>query len=122
MSSLLLSNPFVAPPPPASMAGYVSPSGGLAVAPTQGSSASAGADDNAGAGMQGRGDGSGQKAYMAMTRAASAIGRPADATPGSIISAQAQADTPGVIVPFGQNLPDFEMPDVLPTAPWFKDS
>ena len=123
MSSILLSNPFVAPPPMGQVTSADQPSTALAVAPAQGSTASSGAGTSTGFTGQGSGYGSdsGQKALLAMTRAAAAVGRPADATSGSIVTAQAQAEDALVILPFGANMPEVEMPDILPTAPWFKD-
>jgi hypothetical protein len=123
MSAILLSNPFVTPPPTAPATSLDQPSTALAVTPAQGSGASSGAGDSTGFSGQGSGYGSdsGQQALLAMTRAASAIGRPADATSGSIVNAQAQAEEAPVIVPFGSNMPEVEMPDILPTAPWFKE-
>lgn len=118
MSAILLSNPFVTPPPAPQTTSVEQPSTALAVAPTQ---AAFGAGTASGYGNQENtfGNDAGQKALMALSRQSGGMGRPADASPGSVVNAQ--ASDAEVILPFGSNMPEVEMPDILPTAPWFKD-
>lgn len=112
MSSILLSNPFSGPPP-ALLAAVAEPSTG-AIAPLQPSGSTS--NDNAASGGFGSG-GNRQEETVALfqAKAGGKWTRPADATGSSIIGAQAAQPA------LGPDLPPVEMPDILPTAPWFKD-
>ena len=112
MSSILLSNPFPGPPP-ALLSAVAEPTP-VAVAPLQPTGNTS--NDKAAAGNSGTG-GNRQEDTVALfqARASGKWARPADATGGSIIGAQTTEPR------LGPDLPPVEMPDVLPTAPWFKD-
>lgn len=112
MSSILLSNPFSGPPPALHTA-VVEPSSG-AIAPMRSSESTS--NDNAASGGFGSG-GNRQEDTVALfqAKAGGRWTRPADATGSSIIGAQAGKPA------LGPDLPPVEMPDILPTAPWFKD-
>lgn len=116
MSSILLSNPFVAAPPQAQPAG-AEPQTALAVAPTQSTGASGntgGATSHSGNGS-GFGSGAGSQALFKQVRTAASAApeRPVDATPSSIVNAKAQQEQN----PLGSDLPEVEMPNPLPTSP-----
>lgn len=110
MSSILLSNPFVAPPPPP-QAAAAHAQAVLAPTPSR-DGANAG---NSGGGSFGSPDGA--QALITWANLSSAMARPVEATLASVVNAQtSEAATD----PFGINLPDVKMPDPLPTSPFLK--
>ena len=124
MSSILLSNPFVTPTVPTQPSVADGSASALAVAPARNASASAQNGDATAYSGQGSGYGTstGQRALMEFARRV-----PDAAAPDSVVFAQARAaaeasaENIDPIVPFGQNLPDFEMPEIIPTAKWLRD-
>lgn len=122
MSSILLSNPFPAQPAPSAMT--AEPPATAAITPvlaggTTGSSDSAASFTGSGAGS------SRQAENVALFQSADKAKwtPPAKATGGSVINAQARANTDrdsGIELPLGPDLPAVEMPDPLPTSPFLK--
>lgn len=121
MSSILLSNPFPAPPP----AGLTTPEplAAVAIAPTQ--AAASASDTGDAASFRGSGTGSGTSnqgdtVALIQSRSKGDWQRPSDATGRSVIGAQAQDDAGDR--PFGSDLPKVDMPDPLPTSPFLKNA
>ena len=145
MSSILFSNPYVgqSAPPPIPLP---EPMTGIAVA-ASGNAASGGATGGPNAGSQERG--SRQRANAALMRTARSTAsprRPPDATLTSAVGAQVQTSEkpdrvseararqsalslmrsvtllqqPEGIFPFEKKMPEFSMPDPLPTSPYLK--
>lgn len=117
MSSILLSNPFPAPPPHATAtqdAPALPPIG-----PVKTSHSASGTGDTGTRSGTGTGGGKQADAVALLRKSGSPQWpRPADATGGSIINAQAQSEDDAS--PFGINLPEVEMPYPLPTSPFLK--
>ena len=119
MSSILLSNPFVAPTPVATSPQDPVPV--TAVAPTQSTHSARSSGDSAS--YSGSGSGSGQSnqgdtVALLQTGRTIALARPTDATSGSVVNAQDENTFQPVT--YGSNLPAVEMPDPLPTSPFLK--
>ena len=119
MSSILLSNPFMAPQPAANLPQDAAAA--LQIAPTQATSRTADTGDASSFAGSGSGTGTsnqGNTVALFQSRDRGNWGRPTDATSGSVIGAQAR-DYKSEL-PFGVDLPKVEMPDPLPTSPFLK--
>lgn len=119
MSSILLTNPFPAPPPPSSM--QPGPQAVSDVAPIMAGSGAQGTDDSASYSGSGTGGGMSSQADTVALFQQNTQGKwapPTDATGSSVINAQAQEAEPPI--EYGANLPDVAMPDPLPTSPFLK--
>lgn len=117
MSSILLTNPFVAPPQSSLIP--ESPTSAAPVAPVPAGGAASSSGDAAS--FTGSGAGSGKQAdNVALFQAKDTAkwGRPFDATSDSVIGAQAKSTIDAL--PLGPDLPEVEMPDPLPTSPFLK--
>lgn len=118
MSSILLSNPFLTPPPQVQASG-ADPQTALAITPSQGATGT-GTSGNAGS-FSGNGSGFGSRdgaqTLINLARRSVAPERPSEATSGSIVNARAIEEGTD---PFGTNLPKVVMPDPLPTSPFLK--
>lgn len=118
MSSILLSNPFPASQPPSSMALDISEGAGP-LAPVQTSASTATANNSQGFNGAGTGGRSPENTVaLFQSYSANKWERPANATSGSVIDAQAEQQEE--VLPFGTNLPKVEMPNPLPTSPFLK--
>lgn len=120
MSSILLSSPYAAPPPSATSP-QPEPAQAAAIAPLQASKAGGTASDASSFSGSGTGTGNsnqGDNVALLRKKAATTFPRPAEATGGSVVNAQAQKEAEAV--PYGANLPDVEMPYPLPTSPFLK--
>ena len=117
MTSILLSNPFVVPNGPAQAGPDVAST--LAIQPTAQTQAGSDKGDSTAFSGSNAGRGNGNQANtVALIQTRSAPARPGDATPNSVINAQAQDSMP--LPDFGSNMPKVAMPDPLPTSPFLK--
>ncbi|MEM6940172.1 MAG: hypothetical protein AAF943_15230 [Pseudomonadota bacterium] len=113
MSAILLTNPFAAPPPvpngqPAASTPEVAAiPAATGAAETGNNVSSKGADTGAQTAKQ--------EQSVALMQSYQETKRPPDATGDSVINAQAKASKEDTSV--GPDLPEFEMPDPLPTNP-----
>ncbi len=123
MSSILLSNPFVTPAPPA-QSPSAEPQTALAITPSQGATGAGGSSDASSFSGNGSGFGGrdGAQAIITRVRNSTSQERPFEATPLSVVTAQTQNTdaTRESANPFGTNLPNVDMPDPLPTSPFLK--
>ncbi|MEM9967150.1 MAG: hypothetical protein AAF755_03515 [Pseudomonadota bacterium] len=119
MSSILLSNPVAAPPPQGTAAQDISVDApGIPVTTVQQARDTKDTSNFGGSGTGSSNSRQGDTVAFMRARAGATISRPQDATPGSVINAQAQEDPSATL--FGNNLPEVEMPDPIPTSPFLK--
>lgn len=126
MSAILLSNPFVVPPPaPAAPQTYPAGFAPPAIGATGGAS---GTKDNTSFTNTGAGAETAKQAEtVALFQKRQGMDRPANATGSSVINAQTQTVVPGKEaasedeLKLGPDLPEVEMPNPLPTAPFLLD-
>lgn len=120
MSSILLNNPLVTPVPSSSLAQDAAPALAVTpattVTPTRDSGGSTSfSNSGSGTGDSRQGD---NVALLTKSRR-NAMARPPDATGRSVVNAQGQEAQEELFV-YGNNLPEVEMPDPLPTSPFLK--
>ncbi len=121
MSAILLTNPFPAPPPSSAL--QTDATATPAVTPVTAGANTKGTNDgasNSGTGAGGSTPRQGETVALFKQSAAGKWAVPAKPTGGSIVNAQAQAQTGTPPIVFGANLPEVAMPDPLPTSPFLK--
>jgi hypothetical protein len=115
MSSILLSNPFVAPAaPPVNNVGGALLTVRAAPPSTSGAGTSDSGDSRSSSGG-GFGNQNGAQVLIMRTRPGAWLDRPVEAASRSVVNAQVFERSPD---PFGTNLPNVDMPDPLPTSPY----